>query len=451
MATATASDPPTRSLRQRLIAGIVIAVCLAAFAEALLLHLVWSEYERRLIDEVVTDELNRSVELHARAPALAHPGSEDLRLFVLVDDETLASDALPPSLEPLRTLRSNGTGVSLSVFEALDGVTYQIGLLERGTQRFVMVYDAREHTQRRRDVLWAVLAIAAILTLAAARLALGWVDHLLGGLSRLQYRVARGSDAERFFDVRMDAEVAALAQALDDQRQQVIGALRKERAFAAAASHELRTPLTRITTGSQVLLARSDLPSGVDVRLQSINEAAQELQRLLDVLLEVARWQPSGASPRPLAPVGLPETLGDIIARCLRTLASEARLLGSKISTEIQNPEKLIHQPAMLEVVLTNLLRNAIRHGRQAPIRVLGTDQEILVEDAGPGIEAGALERVFDPFWQGSTPQDETGPHGLGLGLTITERICAAAGWTLRIESEPGVGTRARVGFGPVR
>jgi two-component system OmpR family sensor kinase len=71
------------------------------------------------------------------------------------------------------------------------------------------------------------------------------------------------------------------------------------------------------------------------------------------------------------------------------------------------------------------------------------------VVDEGPGIDAAALERIFDPFWRGAAGgaagSDETGPSGLGLGLTIAERVCAAAGWTLSIASGEGRGTRASV------
>ena len=108
-------------------------------------------------------------------------------------------------------------------------------------------------------------------------------------------------------------------------------------------------------------------------------------------------------------------------------------------------PTLPVSHPAMLEIVLSNLLRNAIRHGRSAPVMVYQAEGTVEVIDRGPGIDAAALERVFDPFWRGSAADDETGPSGLGLGLTIVERICAAAGWTLSIDSSAGQGTRVSI------
>ena len=145
-----------------------------------------------------------------------------------------------------------------------------------------------------------------------------------------------------------------------------------------------------------------------------------------------------GESPRPLS---------EIVAVSVERLADESRLLGTSVEVELGGDGPVSH-PAMLEVVLANLLRNAIRHGRGAPVRVSGDLQGIDVVDLGPGIESAAIERVFDPFWRGTVAQEEAGPSGLGLGLTIAERVCAAAGWKLSIASDAGRGTRARVRLG---
>ncbi|MFM1987851.1 MAG: hypothetical protein RJA99_808 [Pseudomonadota bacterium] len=442
---ATASGRRTPSLRRRLIVGIVVTASFAAFAEAVLLHVVWYGYEQRLIDRVVREELRRSIEIHSRDPSLAYPNTEDLRLYVASDDAARPGDPLPEHLEALRDAPAEAGGVALRSVRSADGVDFRVGITRHDSQTFLLVYDARDHEQRRIDLLWAVLAIALMLTLAASRLALEVVDRLLAGLGRLQRRISDGAGGAPFRDDRMDVEVAALADALDDQRRQVVTALRKERAFAAAASHELRTPLTRIATGTEVLIARSDLPDPVVGRLRSIRESADELQRLLDVLLEVARWQPSGAAARPLAPKGPPRPLGELIDGCVARLASEARLLGTRVAVSIGEPQRPVAHPAMLEIVLSNLLRNAIRHGRSAPVEVTENEGVIEVADSGPGIDSSQIDRVFDPFWRGAGEREETGPSGLGLGLTIAERVCAAAGWTLSIRSGPGQGTRASV------
>ena len=447
---ATGSGRPIRSLRQRLIVGITVTAALAAFAEATLLHLVWSRYEQRLIDRVVLDELRRSLRIHERDPQLAYPNTGDLTLYVSSDDPSEADDPVPEHLAALRGLRvAPGGDIAIREVRGTDGVDYHVGVARQGARTYMLVYDAHGHAERSAMLLWAVIAIAAALTLMAAWLARGTVDRLLAGLSRLQRRVADGADARGFREPGMDVEVAALADALDDHRRQVAATLRKERAFAAAASHELRTPLTRIATGAEVLLAQPSLAGPLAARVRSIRESADELQRLLEVLLQVARGQPGepGGAPPPRGEPARP--VGEIVDACVLRLGDEARLLGATVSVSVAEPSRTVVRPAMLEVVLSNLLRNAIRHGRSAPVSVVVQGDVLEVVDAGPGIDAAALDRVFDPFWRGAPGDDETGPSGLGLGLTIAERICAAAGWSLSIASVPGQGTRATVRLEP--
>lgn len=450
---ATGSARPKRSLRRRLILGITLTAAVAAIGEALLLHLVWYRYEERLITRVVTGELRRSMVVHEREPRLAYPNTDDLTLFVASRDPAVPGDTVPAHLLPL--LPTDGEardGVFVREVRGPDGIDHHVGVGHRGSLTYLLLYDASDHHERRDSLLWALGAIVLVLTLAAYSAARALADRLLSGLSRLQRAVAQGPGEAGFTRPDMDVEVSALAEALDDQRRQVAAALRKERAFAAAASHELRTPLTRIATGADVLLAQPGIGEGVTRRLHSIRESVDDLQRLLDVLLRVARWQPGGeerADDRAGGSPGLP--LGELVAGCVARLESEARLLGAGITVTVGTPLRDVPEAALLEVVLSNLLRNAIRHGRGSPVSVSERDGVIEVQDAGPGIDEAALGRVFDPFWRGGHDEDAGGPPGHGLGLTIAERICAAAGWTLSITSGGGSGTCARVALGRAR
>ena len=67
-------------------------------------------------------------------------------------------------------------------------------------------------------------------------------------------------------------------------------------------------------------------------------------------------------------------------------------------------------------------------------------DVALAVSDTGPGISEELRARVFEPFYSGK-------PHGTGLGLTIAERIVAAHGGRIEIDSDPGRGTRVTVLF----
>lgn len=98
---------------------------------------------------------------------------------------------------------------------------------------------------------------------------------------------------------------------------------------------------------------------------------------------------------------------------------------------------------AALEQLFLNLLLNAAQAagtGGRAAVSVEREDASITVRvrDFGPGIAAEQLEHVFEPFYS-------TRPEGTGLGLAIAQRIAAAHGGDLRLESTPGEGTTARL------
>ncbi|HYF57534.1 MAG TPA: HAMP domain-containing sensor histidine kinase [Burkholderiaceae bacterium] len=438
---ATASAPRTRSLRRRLVVGITAAAALAALVEALLLNLVWHRYEDRLVDRIVVDQLRRSMAVHARDPALAYPNTDDLRLYVVPGDRP------PEYLGPLLG-RPDAAGpageIRMHAVDDAAGLTHRVGVARDAERVYVLSYDPAEHDQRLASLLASLAAIVALVVLASMRAAGALADRLLAGLQRLQRDVASGVPPAAGGRDELEIEVAALAEELDARSRQVAAALRKERAFAAAASHELRTPLTRIATGTDVLLALPDTPDATRPRLRSIREAADELQRLLDVLLQVARWQPGedagGAVDEPQ------RAIGEVIDACVARIEPEARAIGGSIVVSVDAPARPVAHPSKLDVVLGNLLRNAVRHGRGAPVELRVADGEVQVLDGGPGIDAATLERAFDPFWRGTAPAGEGGgPPGLGLGLTIAERICTVAGWRLSIEPREPRGTRARL------
>jgi len=457
---ATGSGRPRPSLRRRLALGITLAAALAALLEALLLHLVWYDFEEQLIHDIVIAELQRSVEINRSVPGFTFPNSGRLGLYVAGIEPDGSRARLPEHLRPIldraRAIEQSLDGSAEKPGQVLharatDGITYHVGIARDGDQIYVLAYDGSEHDARYRALLAARIIVVLLLTLVAYRVAGATADRLLAGLSGLRAAVASGPGEAGFEQPGMDAEVAELAAALDEQRGVVAAALRKERAFAAAASHELRTPLTRIATATDVLRARKSLPEAAAARLRSIRESADELQRLLDVLLTVARWQPGERGPASMPATQPPRALGELVDDCVARLAPEARMLGTTIDVAIGTPHRAVPHAAMLEVVLANLVRNAIRHGRGAPVLVREAGGALEVRDAGPGIDAVALGRVFDPFWRGvATGGPERSPPGQGLGMTIAERLCAAAGWTLSIDSGAGRGTCVRVDLGAV-
>ena len=231
-------------------------------------------------------------------------------------------------------------------------------------------------------------------------------------------------------------ELHRLGRTLNEMLARLETGLERERAFTADASHELRTPLTMLKTELE-LIAR-DHPSGpeLDDAVQAAVDEADRLARLIDDLLILAR---ADSDQLTLNREQIP------IAELLN--AVKARYAQSREPAEIRvdAPDGLlIHaDPVRLQQALTNLLDNALRHGR-APIHLSASTHDRLLElgvrDHGPGLPPAFLDRAFERFGRADPA---SGQRGAGLGLAIVKAIAHSHGGTARIANHPDGGAHA--------
>ncbi|HEX2437577.1 MAG TPA: sensor histidine kinase KdpD [Methylomirabilota bacterium] len=212
---------------------------------------------------------------------------------------------------------------------------------------------------------------------------------------------------------------------------------RLRNSLLSSVSHDLRTPLATITGAvSTILDNRTGLDAGTQRELlESVHEEAERLNRLVQNLLEMTRLE-SGALQlqRELHP---PE---EVIGAALGRLAK--RLADRRVTTKVPSDLPLVAMDdVLIEQVLVNLLDNALKYTPAgSPIEVIATatDQNLTVEvaDHGPGLPAGAEDRVFEKFFRG----EQLIARGAGLGLAICRGIVRAHGGRIWAQNLPGAG-----------
>ena len=243
------------------------------------------------------------------------------------------------------------------------------------------------------------------------------------------------------------------------------------RDFIANVSHELRTPLTSISGYVETLLDHADtLNPNVQEFLQIILKNARRMNRLTEDLLTLARVESGEQKLRPV-PVVAAELVGDAVdALSALALDTETILECGPLSSE-----KVYADTDAMTQVLSNLIENAIKYGRQTSQAIAGLHTsggrivvsavaqhsvvEFSVRDFGPGIAYEHLDRIFERFYRVDKARSkESG--GTGLGLAIAKHIVQAHGGTIRAESElnqgstfyftlPMVGTPVGPSLGP--
>lgn len=234
------------------------------------------------------------------------------------------------------------------------------------------------------------------------------------------------------------AELEPVVTALDLLLARMRAALAQERRFVADASHELRTPLTAIKAHAQSIdpeaLAPADRATLAQV-LRGVDRSA----RVVRQLLSLARAdRPEG--PGPAACSDLAAIAGAVAAE-LYPLAVRA---GVELAVETA-PAAARADPADVEIMLANLVENAIAHaGAGALCRIRcaaagpgsGDEALLVVEDSGPGIPPELRDAVFARFRRGPRP----GGDGAGLGLAIVAALATRSGGSVTLDTAPDLG-----------
>jgi PAS domain S-box-containing protein len=255
-----------------------------------------------------------------------------------------------------------------------------------------------------------------------------------------------GSDRGRIVTIARDITDRKQAEA---EREFLYGkaldAVQARDEFLSVASHELRTPLTSLHLQVGALLRsasrnadtwnESGATQIVD-KLQVADRQVGRLAQLIDQLLDVSRLT-TGQFQVEAEEVDLTAVAQDMVAR----FADDAAKAGCEVRVQAEGSVMGHWDRMRIEQVLVNLFTNAIKFGAGKPIEIdVGADDRqarLIVRDHGIGIAPEAQERVFQRFERAAASREY---GGLGLGLYITQRIVAAHGGSITLDSAPGEG-----------
>ncbi|GAA3058768.1 ATP-binding protein [Streptomyces roseofulvus] len=288
-----------------------------------------------------------------------------------------------------------------------------------------------------RDGALPALAIALIPALLAARGVLRPVRELRHaahsmGRGRLDTRIhAKGSDELADLARTFNESAAELERSVTELRR----AEARARRFASDVSHELRTPLAGMLAVTEVLDEDAEaLDSDTARAVRLISAETVKLAVLVEDLMEISRFDARAAELH---------TDEVDVADCVR------KTLGSRHWRDPEQVHALLDEgirarldPRRFDVVVANLVGNALRHGR-APVTVRvyadgGSMLVVQVSDRGPGIHPDVLPHVFERFYKADPARARSA--GSGLGLAITQENVRLHGGTVEAANHPAGG-----------
>lgn len=288
-----------------------------------------------------------------------------------------------------------------------------------------------------RDGALPALAIALVPALIAARGVLRPVRELRHaaasmGRGRLDTRIhAKGSDELADLARTFNESAAELERSVTELRR----AEARARRFASDVSHELRTPLAGMLAVTEVLdedAGALDSDTARAVRL--ISAETVKLAVLVEDLMEISRFDARAAELH---------TDEVDVADCVRkTLSSRHWTDPEQVHAVLGEGIRARLDPRRFDVVVANLVGNALRHGRAlVTVRVYvdgGSTLVVQVSDRGPGIHPDVLPHVFERFYKADPARARSA--GSGLGLAITQENVRLHGGTVGAANHPAGG-----------
>ena len=294
----------------------------------------------------------------------------------------------------------------------------------QGGLRLVTAYDLTGLYRDRDAALTRFLLLeAAVLTDAGQQIAAG--DYAR------RTALHTGDEIET-----LSASVDKMADAVQEKIADLEADVQKREDFVGAFTHELKTPMTSIIGYADILAAMQTDPDEQREAAAAIAHEGRRLESLSHKLLALL-----GLAECPLTPAAVP--LAALWPRL------HAACPGVNLRTPAAPAPTVQGDADLLLDLLCNLVQNAAKASKPgAPVVVLCTADAdtatLTVADRGCGIPPDQLARVTEPFYMVDKSRARR-QGGSGLGLALCQRIAAAHDGTLKIESEPGKGTRVSV------
>ncbi|HEY3644098.1 MAG TPA: ATP-binding protein [Gammaproteobacteria bacterium] len=268
------------------------------------------------------------------------------------------------------------------------------------------------------------LAVLLVSVLLLAFLAVRWVTRPLSTLARAADEL--GVDLNRPpLPEEGPLEVRAAAAAFNNMQARLRDYIYERTRILTAVSHDLRTPITR-------LRLRAELLTDEELKAKLVRDL-QDMENMTNATLSFLR----GFEDR--------EALQSVdLMALLESLETDSRDMGYDVSLLGHIDRPLPLRPRALRRLLDNLVTNAVRYGKKAIVGVedLGDRVVIRVRDAGPGIPAPELEKVFEPYYRLDTARSQEN-GGTGLGLSIARNIADIHGGKLVLQNHPAGGLEA--------
>jgi signal transduction histidine kinase/CheY-like chemotaxis protein len=362
------------------------------------------------------NEIRAKASAYAAAPSTATNTGLRETLSRITDSQHAESDRRSDELSAALT-RALALGLLGLVGSVISIAVFGMGLLRSITQPIKRL-------------------VAASQRLGAGDLATRVPEAGVGDLRQLAASLNQMAGSLQHSRTELDGQHAQLAAS----REEADRANLAKSEFLSRMSHELRTPLNAILGFAQ-LLELDELNERQRDNVAHIVSGGRHLLDLINEVLEISRIEAGSMSPA-IEPVHAPTMIRDALE--LIGPIADQRGISLTANTHGFADVWIAADQQLLKQVLLNLLANAVKYNRDAgsvtvTLRPSDSRVQIGVTDTGLGIAQDQLPMLFTPFER--LGAESSGVEGTGLGLVLALRLAEAMGGTIRVESQPWIGS----------
>ena len=440
------------SIRNRLVAIFAVSASILLVLTCALLYIGFDAQLEGTIDQTLRDRASDIALDLGEGNLQIRPGEPFAALLDRdtgqVIDSTTTASGRPPILSRRELIRARDHEIVVER-RKVTGLGDRGRVLARpattatGEGVVVVVGESLDAVARARQRLGLLLGITSPLLIGIIA-GCGWI--LAGAALRPVQRMTEEAEAislheggQRLPQPPGDDEIAHLGQTLNAMLDRIEASLARERAFVDDASHELRTPLSILRAELELACDRPSNRGELRRALESALQEADQLSRLTEDLLTLARADGGRLDPR-LQPVDLLEAA--------RLAASRYAVAGGPAVEVVGEAVTVTADPMLLQRALRNLVANGCRHASSRVQIALDHDDtwgHLTVADDGAGFPAAFIPVAFDRFTRADA--DRGRDHGgSGLGLAIVSAVVHAQHGQVEVgNGEPLGGGRLRV------
>jgi len=460
----------TRSLRTRLLTGIIAGIILLLTVFSLLIYGVirsvlvkqfdtsLTSVARMLAASVELDndkiELEFDVQQMSEFQNTRHPtyyqlwGPNDA---VVAKSPLLDTDDLSRSEGPLNTLVLEASRDKNGQPQRTAGLKFMPRIADSEDKNYrpptnvqaltlVVARDAGGLYGQLRFLRWLLLIASAAVIALSFITATVIVRQGLRPLNAIAAEIATIKEdnlTARITAEHVPAEVVQIKNRLNELLSRLQASFNRERQFNADVAHELRTPLAGLRSTIEVTLTHTRDEDEYKRTLSDCHAIVENMQTMVDNLLTLAKLDTQQIRFHTEQ-----IQLAELVNSCWRPFSDRALKRKLSFDNNIEPEITCESDRRNLSIVLSNILDNAVEYadeGGQIRTTARRTDDsvEVAVSNTGCRLTSKQVSQIFDCFWRGDLSRSDTGTH-CGLGLALVQRLVKALGGHATAELQPG-------------